>query len=48
LALRTNWVFFHRNHRPITGRISTATPKVTVMTVPDWMSMTPRLPTRTK
>ena len=46
--LRTNWVFFQRNQTPMSGRISTATPKVTVSRVPAWMSSTPRLPTRTK
>lgn len=47
-ARDTNWVFFQRNQTPITGRISTATPKATVSSVPCRMSSTPRLPTRTK
>lgn len=48
LARATNWVFFQRNQIPITGRISTATPKVTVSSVPCRMSRMPRLPTRAK
>ncbi|KJY37979.1 hypothetical protein VR44_04470 [Streptomyces katrae] len=48
LARVTNRVFIQRNQMPMTGRTSTATPKVTVSQVPCWISIRPRLPTRTK